>query len=142
MTATARLRDVTPRGGLVLAVVAAFIFAGAPGFAASLGTASGGLGAGDTLVASCGTGMTFAYTTVFEEGAAGFAVDRINLSNIPSGCLSKSLSVTFEKGSSNALGSVVSVILPASGTTESISIDTSSNRIDAAQVSGVSVVVS
>jgi hypothetical protein len=143
MQAAARLRDATPRTRVGFAVVTAlFAFAGIRGFAASLGSSAGGLGAGDAVVASCGVGLTFAYTTAFDNGGGGYAVNGINLSNIPPGCLRKSLSVRFDDSGDNAVGSAVNVILPASGTTESVSIHPSSNIIEASQISGVSVVVS
>lgn len=123
------------------AVVASIAFAGVYGFAASLGMSTGGLGATDELVASCGSGMTFAYTTA-STGDSGYAVDGIDLTKIPADCLNDRLSVTFYDSSNDAVGSAVGATLPASGTTESIAITPSSNTIDASRVSGVSVVVS
>jgi hypothetical protein len=86
--------------------------------------------------------MTFAYTTAFDPGSSAYAVNGLELTNIPAGCLRKSVSVTFLDSADNATGSAVDGILPASGTTQSISISPSSNPIAAGQVSGVSVVVS
>jgi hypothetical protein len=127
---------------VLAAVAAAVVFAGTYGFAASLGISQSGLGAGNNVVAACGTGTTFAYTTAYYPGTDHYDVNGIDLSNIPTGCLSKSLSVTFYDSSDTAVGSEVSVTLPASGTTDSISIMPNSNAIDAGQVGGVSVVVS
>jgi hypothetical protein len=112
------------------------------GFAASLGINTGGLGADNKLVASCGSGMSFAYTTSFASAVPGYAVNGINITNIPAGCLSKNVAVTFTDGSNNPVGSEVTSSLPASGTTKSIAITPSSNQIDASKVTGVSVVVS
>jgi hypothetical protein len=138
-----QVRNATLQRKLVLATVAScIVFGTVHGFAASLGAATTGLGATNKLIASCGTGMTFAYTTGFYNGTSGYAVNSINLSDIPAGCLSKHLYVTFYDSSNNASGSPVSATLPASGTTQSISITPSSNTIDADEISGVSVVVS
>jgi hypothetical protein len=136
------VRRATNTTKLVLAaIVACMVFGGVNGFAASFGTGTGGFAAGDSLVASCGNGMTFAYATAFNEETSGYVVEGINLSNIPSGCLGRSVSVTFDSGN-NTVGSAVAAILPASGTTQSIVIPPNSKTIDASQISGVSVVIS
>jgi len=138
-----KIRNATRTTKMIVAAVAAFIvFASVYGFAASLSINTGGLGADTKVVASCGTGMTFAYTTTYYSGVPGYAVNGINLSAIPAGCLNKNLSVTFYNGSNNAVGSAVTATLPASGTTQSISITPSSNTIDASVVTGVAVTVS
>lgn len=137
------IRNATPTMKLVLAVLAAFIvFAAVEGFAASLGSSSGGFGANSKVISSCGTGLSFVYTTAFSTAISGYAVKGIDLSDIPAGCLGKSLSVTFYNSSTNASGSPVRATLPASGTTQSISIDPNTNTIDATKISGVAVVVS
>ncbi len=138
-----KIRNATRTAKMVIAGVAAVIvFASTYGFAASLGISTSGLGADTKVVASCGTGMTFAYTTSYYSGVPGYAVNGINLTNIPAGCLSKNLSVTFYNGGNNAVGSAVSATLPAAGTTSSVSITPSSNTIDASLVTGVAVTVS
>ena len=86
--------------------------------------------------------MTFAYTTEFDPVISDYALDGIEVSNIPAGCLNKSLSVTFLDGTGSRTGSLVSAILPGSGTTKSISITPSSNTIEANEINGVSVVIS
>jgi hypothetical protein len=93
------------------------------------------------VVAACGTGMTFAYTAEFDPDLSAFAVDGIELSNIPAGCLDRTLSVTFLENGGNAADPAVSVSLPASGTSERIPIAVRPDTIDAGRVSGVSVVV-
>ncbi len=127
---------------LAVTAVAAGLAGGVnQGFAASLGTGTGGLGATSKIVGACGSGLTFGYTTTFDPAISGYAVNGIALSNIPVGCLRKSLIATFFAGD-HAIGSEVAVTLPAAGTAESIPIDPSSDTIDAGQVSGVAVVVS
>jgi hypothetical protein len=136
-------RNATSGARLLLAFVgAAAALAGVRGFAASFGTGSGGLGAGNGLVASCGSGMTFGYRWVFDADTGGYAVNGIKLWNIPAGCLGRSLSVTFYESSRSAMGSPVSMTLPTSGTTEAISISAGSAMIEASRISGISVVVS
>ncbi len=127
---------------VVAAIVAVIAFSGVYGFAASLGISTSGLGADTKVVASCGTGMTFAYTTTYYSGVPGYAVNGINLTNIPAGCLNKNLSVTFYGSGNAAVGSAVTSTLPASGTTQSLSITPSANTIDASAVTGVAVTVS
>jgi hypothetical protein len=134
---------LTKTSKLTLAIVASLtVFASVYGFAASLGVSTSGLGADNKIVASCGSGMTFAYTTSYYSGLPGYAVNGISLSNIPAGCLNKSLAVTFTDGSNAALGSQVTASLPATGTTSTVSITPSADDIDASKVANVSVVVS
>lgn len=140
---TTAVRNATPTVKLGLAAVAAIIvFALVHAFAASLGAGTSGLGAGSTVLASCGNGMRFAYTTVFDTNISGYAVNGIDVSNIPAGCLSKSLSVTFTGGSGEVVGSTVAAALPASGTTQVVTVAASSNTIEAGLVKDVSVTVS
>lgn len=126
----------------VAAVAACIVFEGVYGFAASVGMNTNGLGATSKMVASCGSGMTLLYTTTFDPEISGQAVNGIDLSNIPVGCLNKTLSVTFYDDHNDAVGSAVDAALPASGATQSLSIAPGANAIDAGRVSGVSIVVS
>jgi hypothetical protein len=140
-------RDTTKPGPgtskLVLAALAAVLtFAGAYGFAASLGASTSGLGADSTVSASCGSGMTLAYTTVFNPAGSGYAVSGIELSNIPAGCRSKTFSATFYDRSGAAVGAAIAATLTGSGATQRIAVDPDSSAIVAGEVSGVSVVVS
>lgn len=140
-------RRKTPYGRwkakLVVAALAALLaFAGTYGFAASLGSSTSGLAAGSTVIAPCGSGMRFAYTTAFDVASSSYAVSGIELSNIPAGCQSKSLSATFYDSSGRTVGWAVGATLTAAGTTQSIDVAQGSNTIDAGQVSGVSIVVS
>jgi len=138
-----RARHSRPRHlAAILAFALAALLSVGIAEAASFGTGTSALHAGNKMIASCGQGMEFAYTTSFDNGIPGYAVNGINLSNIPASCLSKKFSATFYNGSNNAVGSAISSTLPASGTTQSISITPSSNTIDASLVTGVSVVVS
>lgn len=142
MGTISRIRKAGPSTRLIVAaVVACSVFAGVDGFAASLGTSASALGADSAVVGSCGSGMTLDYTVAFYNGSGGHAVDGIDLSGIPAGCLGKNLSVTFYDSEHGAVGSAVDTALPASGATETVPVAPSSNTIEASRISGVSVVV-
>lgn len=125
----------------LFAAVVAPLAAGVVAFAASFGTNTSGLGAGSDVVAACGTGLIFTYTTAFDPGVSAYAVSGIDLSDIPPGCLSETVSVTFFGIDHSAAGPAVSASLPAVGTSERIAIPLGTGSIDADTVSGVSVVV-
>ena len=124
---------------VLAAVVASIVFAGVYGFAASLGLTSSGLGAGNAVVASCGTGINAAYTTAYSSSLPGYSVSQVNLTSIPAGCLSKAYRIQLTGAGGAAVGTEMTGSLPASGTTANIS---TSGNVDASAVTGVSVVVS
>jgi hypothetical protein len=124
---------------VIAAVVASIVFAGVYGFAASLGITSSGLGAGNAVVAACGTGTTVSYTTAYASGIPGYSVTQVNLASIPAACLSKSYRIQLTGAAGAAVGAEMSGTLPASGTTATIA---TSGNVDASAVTGVSVVIS
>ncbi|MFL5960530.1 MAG: hypothetical protein ACJ75G_09720 [Gaiellaceae bacterium] len=124
---------------IVAAVVASGVFAGVYGFAASLGITSAGLGAGNAVVAACGTGITAAYTTAYSSSIPGYSVSQVNLASIPAACLSKSYRIQLTGAAGATVGSEMTGTLPASGTTANIS---TSGSVDASLVTGISVVIS
>jgi len=135
-----KIRNTTRATKLVLAaVVASIVFAGVYGFAASLGLTSSGLGAGNAVVAACGSGITAAYTTAYSATIPGYSVSQVNLASIPAGCLSKAYRIQLTGAAGAAVGSEMTGTLPASGTTAAIS---TSGNVDASLVTGISVVVS
>ena len=135
-----KIRNTTRTTKLVLAaVVASVAFAGVYGFAASLGLSSSGLGAGNAVVASCGTGIQAAYTTAYSATLPGYSVSQVNLSSIPAGCLSKSYRIQLTGAAGATVGAEMTGTLPASGTTANLS---TSGNVDASAVTGISVVVS
>lgn len=137
-----RERATRLRPSLGLAIVAAVaVLSGGVAAAATLGTSSGGLSAGSEVIASCGAGMEFTYIAAYYAGERSYALNGIDLTNIPAGCLNKRLSATFYDSRGNSLGSRIIDTLPASGTAQSVSIDPTSNYIDTTLVSGVSVVI-
>ena len=135
-----KIRNTTRTTKLVLAaVVASIVFAGVYGFAASLGLSSSGLGAGNAVVASCGSGIQAAYTTAYSATLPGYSVSQVNLSSIPAACLSKSYRIQLTGAAGATVGAEMTGTLPASGTTANIS---TSGNVDASAVTGISVVVS
>jgi hypothetical protein len=135
-----KIRNTTRTTKLVLAaVVASIVFASVYGFAASLGLTSSGLGAGNAVVASCGTGINAAYTTAYSSSLPGYSVSQVNLTSIPAACLSKSYRIQLTGAAGATVGAEMTGTLPASGTTANIS---TSGNVDASAVTGISVVVS
>jgi hypothetical protein len=135
-----KFRNTTRTTKLVLAaVVASIVFAGVYGFAASLGLTSSGLGAGNAVVASCGTGINAAYTTAYSSSLPGYSVSQVNLTSIPAACLSKAYRIQLTGAAGATVGAEMTGTLPASGTTANIS---TSGNVDASAVTGISVVVS
>jgi hypothetical protein len=124
---------------VIAAVVASIVFAGVYGFAASLGLTSSGLGAGNAVVSSCGSGINAAYTTAYSATLPGYSVTQVNLSSIPAGCLNKSYRVQLTGAGNVTVGSEATGSLPASGTTYSVPM---SGNIDASLVTGISVAIS
>jgi hypothetical protein len=124
---------------VVAAVVASIVFAGVYGFAASLGITSSGLGAGNAVVAACGSGTTVSYTTAYASGIPGYSVTQVNLASIPAACLSKSYRIQLTGAAGATVGAEMTGTLPASGTTANIS---TTGNVDASLVTGVSVVIS
>ena len=135
-----KIRHTTRTTKLVLAAgVASIVFAGVYGFAASLSLTSSGLGAGNAVVAACGSGITAAYTTAYSATIPGYSVSQVNLASIPAACLSKSYNIQLTGAAGATVGSAMSGTLPASGTTATIA---TSGNPDASLVTGVSVVFS
>jgi hypothetical protein len=124
---------------VLAAVVASIVFAGVYGFAASLGLTSSGLGAGNAVVSSCGSGINAAYTTAYSATLPGYSVTQVNLSSIPAGCLNKSYRVQLTGAGGATVGSEATGSLPGSGTTYSVPM---SGNIDASLVIGISVAIS
>jgi hypothetical protein len=124
---------------VIAAVAAATVFGGVYGFAASLGLTTSGLGAGNAVVAACGSGIQASYTTTYSASVPGYSVNQVNLASIPAGCLSKAYRIQLTGAAGATIGSEMSGTLPASGTTASIA---TAGTPDASLVTGISVVVS
>jgi len=124
---------------LVAAVVASIVFASVYGFAASLGLTSSGLGAGNAVVSSCGSGITASYTSAYSASLPGYYVSQVNLAGIPAGCLNKGFRIQLTGAGNAAVGAEITGNLPASGTTANIN---TTGTPDASLVQGISAVVS
>jgi hypothetical protein len=134
-----KIRNATRTTKMVIAAVAALIvFAGTYGFAASLGITSSGLGAGNAVVAACGTGITASYTTGYSASIPGYSVSQVNLATIPAACQGKAYRIQLTGAAGAAVGAEMTGTLPASA---SANISTTGN-VDASLVTGISVVVS
>ena len=135
-----KIMRATGRTKLVLAaVVASIAFAGVYGFGASLGITSSGLGAGNAVVAACGSGITASYTTAYASSIPGYAVSQVNLASIPAACLSKSYRIQLTGAAGATVGAEMTGTLPSSGTTTNVA---TSGNPDASLVTGISVVIS
>jgi hypothetical protein len=135
-----KIRNATRTTKLIFAlVVSCIVFAGVYGFAASLSLSSSGLGAGNAVVAACGTGITASYTTAYSATLPGYSVSQINLASIPAGCNSKTYTIQLTGAGGATVGAAVTGSLPASGATANIN---TSGNVDASQVTGISVVIS
>jgi hypothetical protein len=137
MAATIRLPHA-----LLAVVVAALVYSIVAGFASAVGAGTRGFGAGSEVVASCGSGMRFHYTTAFDATTSGYAVNGIELTNIPAGCRRKRVFVSFYGRASNLVGAAVEKTLPASGMADGISFRLGPDAVAPRRIAGVSVVVS
>jgi hypothetical protein len=138
-----RALSVARRPRIAIAALAAFaLFVCNYGLGASHGSGATVLAAGNQVIASCGSGMTFVYTTAFNVTDSSYAVSGIELSHIPGRCHNQSLSATFSDGNGAPLGPAVDATLTSAGTTQTIAIALKSTNIDASKVHGISVVVS
>jgi hypothetical protein len=134
------IRSATRKTQIVFAtIVAGLVFTSVYGFAASLGLSSSGLGAGNAVVAACGSGITASYTTTYSSSLPGYSVGQVNLASIPAGCLSKSYKIQLTGAAGAAVGSEMTGTLPSSGTSANIA---TSGSPDASAVTGISVVIS
>jgi hypothetical protein len=117
-----------------------FVYSIAFASAATIGTVTdAGVGAGNTVVASCDTdGVNTAYGTAYSSSApAGYNVTTVSVTAINAACNGKAISVTVAKGDGST---------PASGTGSVASNGTANNiavtpAIPAGQAGAVYVVI-
>jgi hypothetical protein len=103
--------------------------------AASLSVTSGGLGAGDTVVSSCDTAVSVAYTTAYNATSGRYDVTGVTVSGID-GCDTRTLKVTLRDAANASLGSGSGTVTGNSGASVSVSM-----TADAAAVVGAAVVI-
>jgi hypothetical protein len=130
-----------PSSLIAAGIAACVAFLASTGLAGTGGESRSGFWADTKMIGSCGSGMKLGYTTEFNTGLSEYVLRGIELSNIPTSCRGKGVSLTLYDTAGNAVGSAVDVTLPTSGTTRNISIIPASNPIAASRVAGVSAVV-
>lgn len=128
------------RGGAlrfaVPAVTGVVVFGAVTAFAATLSVSSKSLGSGNATVSSCNASATVTYNTTYASSLPGYKVSTAPVTTA-SGCNGMSFKVTLT-GSGNASLAEVTGTLDATG---AASPDFSASNISAANVTGVSVVI-
>jgi len=130
---------------LVLAVaIAAVIFGGVYGLAASLSVNTQTLGAGNTAVAACqATTLTVSYVTAYDSSIPGYKMSTVTVNGLDTtsgtNCASKAYKISLT-GSGNSQLLETTGTTPASGTTFTSSSLTSSNIL-ATNVTGIHVTI-
>jgi hypothetical protein len=129
---------------LLALVIAALIFGGVYGLAASLNVNTQTLGAGNTAVAACqSTALTVSYATSYDSTIPGYEMNTVTVNGLDTtstpNCASKAYKISLT-GSSNTQLTEVTGTTPASGTTFTSSSLTSLNIL-AANVTGVHVTI-
>ena len=119
------------------------LFGTAMGSAASLGGISAdGLGADDTIVASCDTdGVTTSYTTAYSaSGTAGYKVATVTVSGLNNACDGDAIEVRLTGASNASLETINKTVETDAGSTSTTLNFTTSTLAES--VTGVHVVVS
>ena len=118
------------------------VFGTAMGSAASLGgITADGLGADDTIVASCDTdGVTTSYTTAYNTtGSAGYKVATVTVGGLANACDGKSIEVRLTGAGSASLETVSKTVETDAGSTSTALTFGSSTLAE--NVTGVHIVV-
>ncbi len=132
-------RNGLTRLSVILAVaVAAPLLSIGVAVAAGQDTGASSFGAGSSVLAACGSGVTASYTTAYASSIRGYDISRVNLASIPAACLGEPYRIQLTGDSGFAVGSEMTGTLPTSGTTAAIP---TLDAIDARLVTGVSVVI-
>jgi hypothetical protein len=121
---------------LIPAVTGVVIFGAVTAFAATLSVSSKTLGSGNASVSSCNSGATVTYTTAYSATLPGYKVATAPVTTA-AGCNGFAFKVTLT-GAANAALAEVTGTLDASGNATP---DFSTSNIAAANVTGVSVVI-
>jgi hypothetical protein len=102
--------------------------------AATIGTVTdSGVGAGNTVVASCDTdGVNTAYTTAYSASTPGYSVTAVSVTNINAACNGKTISVTVAKSDGTTPASGTGAV--ASGAANNIAVSPAIPAANAAQV--------
>ena len=121
----------------LLALLAGVVVFGAVlGLAASLNLTTDTLGAGNAVVASCqATPLNTSYTTTYVAGQPGYQVTTVTVSGLAAGCENKAYKLTLSGAANASLGE-------QTGTTPATATFTAVFTVNAASVTGVSLVIS
>jgi hypothetical protein len=122
---------------LIVGVLGVVVFGAVFAFAASLTVNSKSLAAGSGTVAACNASATVSYNTAYSSSLPGFQVTTAPVTSSAT-CLNMPYTVTLTGAGNASLGSVTGT-LTATGTA---SPDFTSANVNAALVTGVSVVIS
>jgi len=122
---------------LIAAVLGLVVFGAVYGFAASLTVNSNSLAAGSGTVAACNATATVSYNTTYSAAIPGYKVTTAPVTSAAT-CAAMAYKVTLTGTGGTSLGEV-SGTLDASG---NASPDFSASNVNAASVTGVSVVIS
>lgn len=117
------------------------LFGTAMGSAASLGgVTSNGLGADDTIVASCDTdGVTTSYATAYNTtSTAGYKVASVTVGGLNDACDGKTIEVRLTGGSDASLENISKTIETGAGTSTTLNF---ANSTLAESVTGVHIVI-
>ena len=127
------------RQTLVAFALALTLFGTTRGFAATLGTGTSNLGAGNATVASCQSSgaPTAAYSVAYDPALGGYAVAAVTVTDLDAGCAGKTISLTLAGAGGSSLGTLSGTI-PAGGSSLLL---TPGSTVAAAGVTGVSVAV-
>jgi hypothetical protein len=122
---------------LVPVIAGVTVFGAVTAFAATLGVTSTGLGSGNGGVTSCNATAAVSYTTAYAPALPGYKVATAPITSAAT-CSGKAFKVTLTGTANASLAEIVGT-LDATG---AFAADFSANNILAANVTGVSVVIS
>jgi hypothetical protein len=122
---------------LIVGILGVVVFGAVFAFAASLTVNSKSLAAGSSTVAACNASATVSYNTAYSATLPGYQVTTAPVASA-AGCQNMAYTVTLTGAANASLGSV-SGTLSATGTA---SPDFTSANVNAANVTGVAVVIS
>lgn len=122
---------------LIIGTLGVVVFGAVAAFAASLTVNSKSLAAGSSTVAACNASASISYNTAYSASLPGYQVTTAPVTS-SAGCLNMPFTATLTGAANASLGSV-SGTLSATGTATP---DFTSANVNAANVTGVSVVIS
>jgi hypothetical protein len=122
---------------LIVGILGVVVFGAVFAFAASLTVNSKSLAAGSSTVTACNASATVSYNTAYSATLPGYQVTTAPVTS-SAGCLNMPYTVTLTGAGNASLGSVTGT-LSATGTAAP---DFTSANVNAANVTGVAVVIS